>query len=56
MLGMFLLFLLKEPQVAIEGARFGLLLWAKQLLPSLLPFLIRTHILIRSGSLDRSGE
>lgn len=56
MLGMFLLFLLKEPQVAIEGARFGLLLWAKQLLPSLLPFLILTQILIRSGYLDRICE
>ncbi len=56
MLGMFLLFLLKEPQTAIKCARFGLLLWAKQLLPSLLPFLILTQILIRSSYLDRICE
>lgn len=56
MLAMFLLFLLKEPQIAMEGARFGLLLWAKQLLPSLLPFLILTQLLIRSGYLTRISE
>lgn len=52
MLGMFLLFLLSEPAVAAEGARFGLMLWANRLLPSLLPFMILTQILIRSGYLD----
>lgn len=52
MLAMLLLFLLSEPSVAIEGARFGLILWANRLLPSLLPFLILTQILIISGYLD----
>ena len=56
MLAMFLLFLLKEPQAAMEGARYGLMLWAKQLLPSLLPFLILTQLLIRSGYLSRISE
>ena len=52
MLAMFLLFLLSEPAVAAEGARFGLMLWANRLLPSLLPFMILTQLLIRSGYLD----
>ena len=52
MLAMFLLFLLSEPTVAAEGARFGLMLWADRLLPSLLPFMILTQLLIRSGYLD----
>lgn len=52
MLAMLLLFLLSEPTVAIEGARLGLMLWANQLLPSLLPFMILTQLLIRSGYLD----
>lgn len=52
MLAMLLLFLLSEPKVAVEGARFGLMLWANRLLPSLLPFLILTQILIKSGYLD----
>ena len=52
MLAMFLLFLLSEPAIAVEGARFGLMLWANRLLPSLLPFLILTQLLMRSGYLD----
>lgn len=52
MLAMFVLFLLTEPAVASEGARFGLMLWAGRLLPSLLPFMILTQLLIRSGYLD----
>lgn len=52
MLAMFLLFLLAEPAIAVKGARFGLMLWANRLLPSLLPFMILTQILIRSGYLD----
>ena len=52
MLAMFLLFLLSEPAVAAQGARFGLMLWANRLLPSLLPFMILTQLLIRSGYLD----
>ncbi len=56
MLAMLLLFLLSEPGVAIEGARFGLMLWANRLLPSLLPFLILTQILLMSGYLDAITE
>ena len=52
MLAMFLLFLLSEPAVAVEGARFGLMLWANRLLPSLLPFLILSQLLMKSGYLD----
>lgn len=52
MLCMIFVFLLIKPQIAVQGARLGLLLWAKQLLPSLLPFLILTQLLIRSGYLD----
>lgn len=52
MLAMLLLFLLIEPGVAASGARFGLMLWAERLLPSLLPFMIITQLLIRSGYLD----
>ncbi len=47
-----LIFLLCEPACAAERARFGLLLWADRLLPSLLPFLILCQILLRSGCLD----
>ena len=52
MLALFLLFLLSEPAIAAQGARFGLMLWANRLLPSLLPFMILTQLLIRSGYLD----
>lgn len=52
MLAMFLIFLLTEPAVAAQGARFGLMLWANRLLPSLLPFMILTQLLMRSGYLD----
>lgn len=52
MLSMFLIFLLTEPAVAAQGARFGLMLWANRLLPSLLPFMILTQLLMRSGYLD----
>lgn len=52
MLAMFLIFLLTEPAIAVQGARLGLMLWANRLLPSLLPFLILTQLLMRSGYLD----
>lgn len=52
MLAMFLIFLLSEPAVAAEGARTGLMLWANRLLPSLLPFMILTQLLMKSGYLD----
>lgn len=52
MLAMFLIFLLSEPAVAAKGARAGLMLWANRLLPSLLPFMILTQLLMKSGYLD----
>ena len=52
MLALFLIFLLSEPSVAAQGARYGLMLWADRLLPSLLPFMILTQLLIKSGYLD----
>lgn len=52
MLAMFLIFLLSEPMVAAKGARMGLMLWANRLIPSLLPFMILTQLLMKSGYLD----
>lgn len=52
MLSAVFVFLLCEPSCAAECARFGLLLWAERLLPSLLPFLIFCQLLIQSGCLD----
>lgn len=52
MLAAMILFLLCEPQTAADSARFGLLLWANRLLPSLLPFLILCQLLLHSGCLD----
>lgn len=52
MLAMFFIFLLSEPMVAAKGARMGLMLWANRLIPSLLPFMILTQLLMKSGYLD----
>lgn len=38
--------------VAAKGARMGLMLWANRLIPSLLPFMILTQLLMKSGYLD----
>jgi hypothetical protein len=52
MLGLLLLFLLLYPTAAAKGAGDGLLLWWERLVPCLLPFLILTQLLLRSGALD----
>lgn len=52
MLCIFLLCLIFKPALCVAGARQGLLLWANRLLPSLLPFLIISKILIQSGYLS----
>lgn len=52
MLCIFLLCLIIKPDLCVAGARQGLLLWANRLLPSLLPFLILSKILIQSGYLS----
>lgn len=48
LIGTMLLFLI-FPAVSFEGAKSGLLLWFHQVLPSLLPFLILTNLLISLG-------
>ena len=48
--GIFLLliFLLRNPQEALAASRDGLNLWLNTLLPTLLPFLILTGLLIKT--------
>ena len=47
-----LLFLLCFPKEAIDAAREGMGLWLNTLIPTLLPFLILTGVLIRTGAAD----
>ncbi len=51
MLG-FLCCLLLFPDTALSGAKSGLLLWFNQVLPSLLPFLILSTLLLSTGLSD----
>ncbi|MHC1750424.1 MAG: nucleoside recognition domain-containing protein [Cellulosilyticaceae bacterium] len=44
-----MLYMLIAPNVCIEGAKNGLLLWFNKVLPSLLPFIILTNILSQLG-------
>lgn len=46
-----LIFLIFFPKQALEEARTGLMLWFYTLLPSLLPFIILSNFLIKSGFL-----
>lgn len=46
-----MLFMLVQPQICIEGATSGLLLWFQKLLPSLLPFIILINLLCSLGIL-----
>ena len=48
-----LLFLLRYPQEALSASRDGLGLWLNALIPTLLPFLILTGFLIRTGTADK---
>ena len=48
-----LIFLLIHPAEALNAARDGMNLWLNTLLPTLLPFLILTGILIRTGSIEK---
>ncbi len=43
------------PNVVISSAQAGLLLWFNKILPSILPFLIGTNILIQLGFIDFLG-
>ena len=48
-----LFFLLLHPDEGLLGARDGLTLWLNVMLPTLLPFLIFTGILLKSGNLTK---
>lgn len=48
-----LFFLLCFPQESLQASRQGLGLWLNTLLPTLLPFMILSNLLIFSGSLDK---
>lgn len=48
----FLSFLLFFPKHALAHAKAGLMLWFYTLLPSLLPFLILSNLLLHTGILD----
>ena len=48
----FLSFLLFFPKHALVHAKAGLMLWFYTLLPSLLPFLILSNLLLHTGILD----
>jgi len=50
---LFALVILLRPAAAFEGASFGLLLWFHKLLPSLLPFIILSNLMVR---LDIAGK
>mgnify|MGYP003373316309 FL=1 len=43
------------PNAVISSAQAGLLLWFNKILPSILPFLIGTNILIHLGFIDFLG-
>jgi len=44
---LFALAILLQPAAAYEGASFGLLLWFHNLLPSLLPFIILSNLIVK---------
>lgn len=48
-----LFFLLFFPDIAFAASKRGLLLWFQSLLPSLLPFMILSNILIQTNILER---
>lgn len=52
-LAVLLLFLFCFPGEALEASRQGLHLWLNTLLPTLLPFMILSNLMITFGSLDR---
>jgi ABC-type glycerol-3-phosphate transport system permease component len=49
---LFNIFLLIFPQIVLGAARDGLLLWFNNVLPSLLPFMVATNMLIMLGGLQ----
>ncbi len=51
-----MLYIIINPNICIDGALQGLLLWFNKVLPSLLPFIILTNILSRLDVLDRINK
>lgn len=51
MTGLFICMLL-FPQAAFQGASNGLILWFNTVLPTLLPFIILSNLLIQTGTID----
>ena len=49
----FLLFLLLFPEESAESAKSGLMLWFYTLLPSMLPFMILSGILMKAGFIEK---
>lgn len=45
-----LILLLFESTLSIEGARFGLILWFQTVIPTLLPFMICSNVIVRLGA------
>ena len=54
LLALLLGFLLFFPDQALACAGSGLLLWYKNLVPVLLPFMFLSNLLVKSGSVVRS--
>jgi len=52
----FNIFLLIFPRIVLAAARDGLLLWFNNVLPSLLPFMIATNMLILLGFVNYAGK
>ncbi len=48
-----LVYMFLEPQRSLEASQRGLLLWAHTLLPTLLPFMILSSLVIRIGTAER---
>lgn len=48
-----LLFLLRFPSQALDASRDGMKLWLNTLIPTLLPFLILTGIILRTGGVEK---
>ncbi len=55
LVAVFNLFLLLFPNETISAAKEGILLWANNVLPSLLPFIIGTNILVSTGFVSFIG-
>ena len=49
---MVLLLLLTHPSLSLEGARNGLLLWYQTVLPTLLPFMICSNVIVMLGGVS----